>query len=144
MLIDDVVDAVIGLGPNLFYNSPMESCLLVCRWNKPKSRKGKVLFINAVKEVSRQSAFSFLDENHIEKIHQAFKDFKDASGFAKVVDNKDIISNKSNLSISLYVSAVSNGNGEKKLHEVVDSWVKSSSELKKSTESLLTALSKKI
>lgn len=144
MLKDDVVEAVIGLGPNLFYNSPMESCLLVCRWNKPKSRKGKVLFINAVKEVSRQSAFSFLDENHIEKIHQAFKDFNDVSGFAKVVDNKDIISNKSNLSISLYVSAVSNGNGEKKLHEVVDSWVKSSSELKKSTESLLTALSKKI
>jgi type I restriction enzyme M protein len=31
MLKDDVVDAVIGLGPNLFYNSPMEACLLVCR-----------------------------------------------------------------------------------------------------------------
>lgn len=144
MLKDDVVEAVIGLGPNLFYNSPMESCLLVCRWNKPKSRKGKVLFINAVKEVTRQSAFSFLDESHIEKIHQAFKDFKDVPGFAKVVDNKDIISNKSNLSISLYVSGVSNVDGEKKLHEVVDSWVKSSSELKKSTESLLTALNKKI
>lgn len=144
MLKDDVVEAVIGLGPNLFYNSPMESCLLVCRWNKPKERKGKVLFINAVKEVSRQSAFSFLDENHIEKIHQAFNEFEDVPGFAKIVDNKDIFSNKSNLSISLYVSALSNGNGEKKLHEVVDTWVKNSAELKKTTKSLLTTLSKKI
>lgn len=144
MLKDDAVEAVIGLGPNLFYNSPMESCLLVCRWNKSKERKGKVLFINAVKEVSRQNAFSFLDESHIEKIHQAFTAFKDLPGFAKVVSNKDIISNKSNLSISLYISGVNNSSGEKKLHEVVDSWVKSSSELKKSTGSLLTALSKKI
>lgn len=144
MLKDDVVEAVIGLGPNLFYNSPMESCLLVCRWSKPKERKGKVIFINAVKEVSRQSAFSFLNENHIEKIHKAFDEFEDVAGFAKVIDNKDIVANKSNLSISLYVSGVSNGNGKKKLHEAVDSWVKSSSELKKSTKSLLTSLSKKI
>jgi type I restriction-modification system DNA methylase subunit len=37
-----VVDAVIGLGKNLFYNSSMESCLLVCRMKKPKERKGKI------------------------------------------------------------------------------------------------------
>ena len=143
MLKDDVIEAVIGLGPNLFYNSPMESCLLVCRWNKPKNRKGKVLFINAVKEVTRQNAFSFLDHDHIEKIHRAFDKFEDVAGFAKVVDNDDILSNKSNLSISLYVSALSNGNGKKKLHEVVDIWLKNSSELKKTTKSLLTTLNNK-
>ena len=43
----DFVDAVIGLGKNLFYNSSMESCLLVCRMKKPKERKGKIIFIDA-------------------------------------------------------------------------------------------------
>ena len=40
------VEAVIGLGPNLFYNSPMEACVVVCNRRKPAARKGKVLFID--------------------------------------------------------------------------------------------------
>ena len=44
----DVIECVLGLGPNLFYNSPMETCIVVCRMNKPPERKGKILFINAV------------------------------------------------------------------------------------------------
>ncbi len=143
MLKDDVVEAVIGLGPNLFYNSPMEACLLVCRWDKPKERKGKVLFINAVKEVTRQSASSFLDENQVSKIHKAFTEFKNVSGFAKVVSNADVLANKSNLSISLYVSEATNGNGEKKLHDVVDSWLANSTELKEGTKKIFSMLENK-
>ncbi len=47
----DLVECVIGLGPNLFYNSPMEACLLITKTNKEVNRQGKVLIINAVKEV---------------------------------------------------------------------------------------------
>src|SRR5690349_2102431 len=52
----DLVECVLGLGPNLFYNSPMEACVVVCRTTKPKARKGKILFINAVNEVTRERA----------------------------------------------------------------------------------------
>ena len=48
MIEDDLVDAVIGLGKNLFYNSSMESCLLICNMNKPKKRKER-LFLLMVK-----------------------------------------------------------------------------------------------
>ncbi len=48
MIEEDLVECVIGLGPNLFYNSPMEACLLITKTNKEKSKKGKVLIINAV------------------------------------------------------------------------------------------------
>ncbi|MFH1472912.1 MAG: class I SAM-dependent DNA methyltransferase [bacterium] len=143
MLKDDVIEAVIGLGPNLFYNSPMESCLLVCSWSKSKERKGKVLFINAIKEVTRQNAFSFLEDKHIKKIHGAFKNFKDVSEFARVVDNKDILASNANLTISLYVSGSRNGNEGRKLNEVVDTWIKNSNDLKKSTEFLLNTLENK-
>jgi type I restriction enzyme M protein len=52
----DAIEAVIGLGPNLFYNSPMESCVVILRKSKPKERKNKILFINGVKKVTRENA----------------------------------------------------------------------------------------
>jgi type I restriction enzyme M protein len=142
MLQDDVIDAVIGLGPNLFYNSPMESCLLVCRSNKPEERKGKVIFINAVNDVTRRNAFSYLEDESIQKIYNAYKDFTDIDGFAKVVDNSAIISNKSNLSIPLYVSKIPSTEEQKELTEVVKEWAESSETLKRSTKELFQMLEK--
>lgn len=142
MLKDDAIDAVIGLGPNLFYNSPMESCLLVCRSNKPEERKGKVVLINAVNDVTRRNAFSYLEDESIQKIFKAYKDFADIDGFAKVVDTNAIISNKSNLSISLYVSKISSTEEQKDLTEVVKAWAESSEALKKSTKELFQMLEK--
>src|SRR4051812_11063572 len=53
-LIDsDLIECVLGLGPGLFYNSPMEACVVVCRTEKPVDRAGKVLLVNAVGEYAR-------------------------------------------------------------------------------------------
>jgi len=60
MVEQDWVEAVIGLGPNLFYNSPMEACVVVCNRRKPAARMGKVLFIDALHSVTRERALSFL------------------------------------------------------------------------------------
>jgi type I restriction enzyme M protein len=64
----DLLECVLGLGPNLFYNSPMEACVVVCRTAKPPERQGKILFIDAVKEVARERAQSFLKPEHQAKI----------------------------------------------------------------------------
>ena len=73
----DVIECVLGLGPNLFYNSPMEACVVICRMNKPKARRGRILFINAVNEVTRERAQSFLTDDHIERIVDVYQRFKD-------------------------------------------------------------------
>jgi type I restriction enzyme M protein len=104
MIESDCVDCVIGLGPNLFYNSPMEACLLICRTRKPEQRRGKILFINAVDEVKRDKTISMLEERHIDKIFKAYKAYKDIPGFAKVVSNEQILENGATLNISQYVS----------------------------------------
>ena len=52
----DAIECVLGLGPNLFYNATMEACVVICRTAKPRVRKGKILFINAVNEVTRERA----------------------------------------------------------------------------------------
>ena len=115
MIESDVVEAVIGLGPNLFYNSPMEACILVCNKGKKKDRQGKMLFINAVNEVKRESAFSYLTDKHIAKIYKAFGAYKDIEGFARVMPIKDVLIKNGNLNISLYVSNVQQNNGQKEV-----------------------------
>jgi len=99
----DLVEAVIGLGPNLFYNSPMESCIIICRSVKPENRKNKVLFIDAVNEIKHNSGDSFLEEKHQLKIYESFKNYKDITGFSKVVTSDEIVNNSYNLKINLYV-----------------------------------------
>lgn len=99
----DLLECIIGLGPNLFYNSPMEAMILVCNKNKKTELKNKVLFINAVKEVVRKNAESKLEPHHIEKISKAYFEKRDIENFCKIVDNKTLLENNSNLTISLYV-----------------------------------------
>ena len=109
MIEDDVVDAVIGLGKNLFYNSSMESCLLVCNMNKPKERRGKVIFIDGKDEIRLERSAAYLKDEHIKKMADAYWEFKDDERFAKVVESDKILTeNDGNLSIQLYVKT----NGE--------------------------------
>ncbi len=73
LVADDKIECVLGLGPNLFYNSPMEACIVICHMNKPSERRNKVLFINAVHEVTRERAQSFLKEEHIQNTLKAYQ-----------------------------------------------------------------------
>jgi type I restriction enzyme M protein len=103
MVEQDWVEAVIGLGPNLFYNSPMESCIVICNRNKTVAREGKVIFIDAVSEVTRERAQSLLTPAHQQRIVRAYKEFANVPGFAKVATLDEINGNAANLSIPLYV-----------------------------------------
>ncbi|WP_259772453.1 SAM-dependent methyltransferase [Pseudoduganella plicata] len=106
MIEQDWVEAVIGLGPNLFYNSPMESCIVICNRKKPAARKGKVIFIDGVNEVTRERAQSLLKRKHQQRILTAYKTFEDVPGFAKVATLPEISGNAANLSIPLYVKRI--------------------------------------
>lgn len=107
MIEDDLVEAVIGLGKNLFFGSGMECCLVVCNKNKALDRKGKVLFIDGKNEIRLERSDSYLKEEHINKMATAYQEFKDVEGFSKVVDSSDILeNNQGNLSIQLYVKSL--------------------------------------
>ena len=108
----DLVECVLGLGPNLFYNSPMEACVVVCRTRKPPARRGKVLFIDAVRQVTRERAQSFLTLEHQKRILAAYDAFGDEPGFAAVASNDDVLSNYGNLSIPRYVPRVSGADAD--------------------------------
>jgi len=106
MIEEDYVDAVIGLGKNLFYNSSMESCLLVCRMKKPKERKGKIIFIDAKEELRIDRTTAWLEPQHIKKISEAYWQFENAEGFSTILSNKDVLENNGNLSLQFYVKQI--------------------------------------
>ena len=101
----DLLECVIGIGKNLFFNSPMEACIMICRSKKAVDRKGKVLFINAKNLVTRKNGFSFLEDAHIEKIAQCYRNFINEDKFCTVASVGEILDNKSSLSIPLYVKS---------------------------------------
>jgi type I restriction enzyme M protein len=105
MLKVDVIEAVIGLGPQLFYGTGIPACILILRPNgdKPAKRKGKVLFINADRDYREGRAQNYLEPDHIEKIVSAYRAFEDIPDFARVVSRDELAENDDNLNIRRYV-----------------------------------------
>lgn len=102
LIENDLIEAIIGLGPNLFYNSPMEACIIICRTQKSSKLRNKILFINAVREVERKNGDSYLSDKHIGKIVDAYRSHSEIDGFCRVVSFDELIKNNYSLNISLY------------------------------------------
>ena len=140
---NDLVEAVIGLAPNLFYNSPMEACVMVCRTKKSQKAKGRILFINAVGEVTRKNAESKLESQHIEKILKAYRERMSDGIFAYDATLEEIVAKDWSLAISLYAHAAkvrSEECGVRSLGEAIRDWDASSSKVLAQLESFSSAL----
>lgn len=142
MIEQDLVECVIGLGPNLFYNSPMEACIMICRMNKNADKRGKVLFINAINEVTRKNAQSYLEEVHIQKIANAYEKYGSDEDIARVATIKEIADNDFSLSIPLYVkeSSCETLQENKSFSHAYSCWLSSSSKMNSSFNDLNTML----
>lgn len=140
----DLLEAVIGLGPNLFFNAPMEACILVCRSHKSVDLKDKIIFINAIKEVTRKNAQSYLEGPHIENIVKAYIGRQDIDRFCKQATKEDIMTNNYSLSIPLYVHALESENSGEvlELPKSLNQWTKSHKEVIESIETLITLIEK--
>ena len=99
----DLLEAVIGLGPNLFYGTGLAACILVLRQRKPKDRKNKVLIVDASKEFKTGRAQNELLPEHVERIHGWYRAYTDVEGIARVVTLDEIAANDYNLNIPRYV-----------------------------------------
>jgi len=99
----DLVECVLGLGPGLFYNSPMEACIVICRSKKRRDIKDKILFIDALAEIARERAQSFLRAENQDRILEAYEAFEDQPGFAAVIAVEDVLAKDGSLSIPRYV-----------------------------------------
>ncbi len=99
----DLLEAVIGLGPNLFYGTGLAACILIFRQRKKPDRKRKVLIVDASKEFKTGRAQNELLPEHVERIYQWYRKYQDVSGIARVVTLEEIAGNDHNLNIPRYV-----------------------------------------
>ncbi|MBK6014001.1 class I SAM-dependent DNA methyltransferase [Streptomyces sp. MBT53] len=107
LIEDNRLEAVIGIGANVFYNTGIPACILVLKGphDLPRERHGTVLFINAEREVTVGRSRNRLDAEHIAKIVDAFLGRHDVPDFARVVSLAELTENDFNLNIRRYVDA---------------------------------------
>ncbi|NKF26063.1 SAM-dependent DNA methyltransferase [Pseudomonas sp. BGM005] len=135
----DIIEAVIGLGPNLFYNSSMESCVVVLNSDKPAERKNKVLFINGVEHVTRERAHSHLSDDDLAVLCDAYFTPEKQPEISALVDIDAIKDNLYNLSIPLYVQALEDDEIQDVGH-VIETWKVGRVKIKKHANTLFESL----
>lgn len=118
----DLLECIIGIGPNLFFNSPMEACIIICNRKKPTDLKKKILFINALKEITRKNGESYLEPSHIMKIAESYRNHIDVKEFCRVVDISEIETYNYDLSIQKYVFI---NDGQNEIKESTDFYINS-------------------
>jgi type I restriction enzyme M protein len=102
LLRDDLIEAVIGLPEKLFLQTSMPTTILII--NKNNERKKHVLFIDASKDFQKGRTKNLLLDEHIKKIVDSFKKFKDTDGYCSLVPIEKIAENNFSLEISRYIA----------------------------------------
>ncbi len=106
LLKQDLLEAVIGLGPNIFYGTQLAACVMVFKQNKEPHKKDKVLFIDGSEQVRVGRAQNYLEKEHINQIFSWYNAFEDVENYTKVATQKDLAENDYNLNIPLYVEKI--------------------------------------
>ncbi|GAA5494088.1 hypothetical protein Rhal01_00244 [Rubritalea halochordaticola] len=125
LLKQDLLEAVIGLGPNIFYGTQLAACILIFRAKKDKQQQGKVIFIDASEQIRKGRAQNFLEKEHVEQIYQWYGAYKDVENHVKIADMDELAENDYNLNIPLYVEKVIEDDlptVEEALADLKDAW----------------------
>jgi len=103
LLEDDLIEAVVGLGPNLFYGAGIPAAVIFVNRDKPAARKGKLLIVNGEKQLVEGKAQNNLSDANVAALAAAVRGFADQELFCKVVTLAEVRENDHNLNITRYV-----------------------------------------
>ena len=106
LIEQDLLEAVIGLGANIFYGTQLAACVMVFRHNKAPEKKDKVLFIDASDQIRVGRAQNFLEPEHVHTIHTWLNAYVDVENYVKIAPIADLKENDFNLNIPLYVEKI--------------------------------------
>lgn len=135
----DIIDTIISIGKNLFYNSPMEACIIVCSNAKHKYIKDKIRFVYATDLVSRSNGESFLTNEQINQIISYYHSSSNIQGRVAIVDKDTIANNDFSLFTKRYIQ-VPDVLCDFSLEESLDSWEDCSRRLRTELSDLIKML----
>jgi type I restriction enzyme M protein len=99
----DLLEAVVGLGSNIFYGTQLSPSILIFKAKKEASKRGRVIFIDAADQVRVGRAQNFLEKPHVEQIYNWYSNNNNVTDYVKVVTIDAIAENDYNLNIPLYI-----------------------------------------
>ena len=101
----DLIEGVVLLPENLFYNTTAPGVIIVLNRAKPASRAGKVILIDATDEYEKGRPKNFITDRGMARISDAFTDFKEVKGFSRVLSSAELEAEDYNMSPSRYIAA---------------------------------------
>jgi type I restriction enzyme M protein len=107
----DLIEGIVLLPDNLFYNTTANGVIVFLRRGKPKDRAGRIVLVNASGEAKKGSPKNYLPMEAVKKVSAAYHGGADMPGFVKVITTTEAATNDYNLSPSRYVST-SGGSGQ--------------------------------
>ena len=99
----DLIEGVIYLPENLFYNTTAPGIILFLNNAKPNDRKGKLFLLNASREFAKGDPKNYLPDDAILRIADTFKSWREEDKFSRIVTREEIAKNDFNISPSRYI-----------------------------------------
>lgn len=137
----DLIDGVILLPDNLFYNTTAAGVIVVLSRNKPKSRRGKIVLLNASSRVKKGRPKNFIPEEDIRPLAAAYRKGAPVAGELAVITREQVQEADYNLSPSRWVgqSALST---QASLKDIIDRLEATISAEKEASQTLSVAIEK--
>ena len=99
----DLIESVLYLPENLFYNTTAPGIVIFLNKNKPDSRQGEVFLVNASKVFEKGDPKNFIPREGVDRIVEALTDWKEEDKFSRIVDHAEFSKNDYNISPSRYI-----------------------------------------
>ncbi len=99
----DLIEGVIYLPDNLFYNTSAPGILLFLNQAKPRPRKNKLFLINASQVFAKGDPKCYIPDDGIEHIAATFLAWKEEEKFSRIIEKAEIVKNDYNISPSRYI-----------------------------------------
>ena len=100
---DDLIEGIIALPANLFYNTGAPGCLIIINKKKTSALEKKIFFIHAENEYKEGKAQNFLQDEHIKKIAFTYHKKSIIEKFSDLIHLEDIKENDYNINASRYI-----------------------------------------
>lgn len=99
----DLIDSVIYLPENLFYNTTAPGVVIVLNKAKPKDRKDKLFLLNAANEFEKGDPKNFIPVEAITRIADTYREWREVEKYSRIVTRDEVAKNDFNISPSRYI-----------------------------------------
>lgn len=120
LIEEDLIETIISLGPNIFYGTQLAPCIIVIKKKKDDKKKNKIFFINASDQVRAGKSQNYLEESHVKKIFETYKNYENIENYSKITSADELKVKNYSLNISLYVEKILQDNSLSLKESLID------------------------